>query len=132
MHFLSLQIAKSTVNISLFAFFISPNYKKHSKHKLICTFVLSNLRKSLPIPANHLFFTGLGQSRVNHGFWSTTGNSYGKSLVNDNCNNAELPSHTSCSGTWKYYEGVNATAGHFLTDPNVSLTCKGNIALWLL
>ena len=37
---LLIKIANSTVNISLFALFISPNCKTHSKYKLICTFYL--------------------------------------------------------------------------------------------
>ena len=43
---LALQIAKNTVNISYFALFSSPNCKKHSKYKLFCTFELSELQKT--------------------------------------------------------------------------------------
>ncbi len=45
---MSYQIAKSTVNISLFAFAISPNCKKHSKYKLSCTYLhmFSNIVES--------------------------------------------------------------------------------------
>jgi len=37
LHFLALQIGKSTVNIRYFAFVSSPNCKTHSKYKLFCT-----------------------------------------------------------------------------------------------
>ncbi len=45
---MSYQIAKSTVNISLFAFAISPNCKKHSTYKLSCTYLhmFSNIVES--------------------------------------------------------------------------------------